>query len=200
MIELPLFPLNTVLFPGGKLPLRIFEPRYLSMISRCLKRDEGFGVVLIKEGSEVGTAEMFEFGTVAEITDWHQGTDGLLGVTATGTHRFRLLESSQQSDGLYIGQAELIAPEPSTALSEKYEAAASLLRTILDELGAHYADIGEAYDDSSWVGYRVAEILPLPTVTKQDLLEMSDPEGRLEQLEPLIENHYSLQSDSQDDG
>jgi Lon protease-like protein len=190
MIELPLFPLNTVLFPGGPLPLRIFEPRYLAMISRCLRRSEGFGVVLIKQGSEVGAAEMFEIGTIAEIVDWYQGTDGLLGVTARGTERFRLGEISRQSDGLYVGQLESLAAEPGSAVPERYQPMTRMLRTILDELGGHYRDIDESFDDASWVGYRIAEILPLPAATKQGFLEMIDPQARLEMLKPHLESSY----------
>jgi len=186
MIELPLFPLNTVLFPGGPLPLRIFEPRYLAMISRCLQRSEGFGVVLIKEGSEVGSADVFEIGTVAEIADWYQGSDGLLGVTAAGTQRFQLHEVSRQSDGLYLGQIELLAPEPRKAVAEEFRTTTDKLRAILEELGGHYRDIDEAYDDASWVGYRLAEVLPLPVVTRQSMLEMTDSEERLEKLSPHV--------------
>ena len=106
-MEVPLFPLRTVLFPGGPLPLRIFEQRYLDMISSCLKRDEPFGVVLIRSGSEVGSAEVYDSGTLARITDWYQGSDGLLGITATGTDRFRIRSSSRQPDGLLIGDVEI---------------------------------------------------------------------------------------------
>ena len=107
-MEVPLFPLRTVLYPGGPLPLRIFEQRYLDMISRCMKTDSPFGVLLIRKGSESGPAETFDIGTLARITDWYQGSDGLLGVTATGTERFRLLSGRRESDGLLVGEVELL--------------------------------------------------------------------------------------------
>ena len=104
-MQVPLFPLNTVLFPGGPLPLRIFEARYVDMISHCLKENASFGVLLIREGQEAGTpASTFEVGTLARIVDWYQGSDGLLGVTAIGTLA-EILEAILDDLGrLYEGQ------------------------------------------------------------------------------------------------
>lgn len=187
MIEIPLFPLNTVLYPGGPLPLRIFEPRYLAMISRCLRRTEGFGVVLIKAGSETDADEMFSVGTVAEIVDWDQGSDGLLGVTTEGRERFQISTIDRQSDGLYIGQVELLEREPASVVPEEYQALAALLPNILDDLGGRYRNIHREYEDASWVGFRFAEILSLPVVTKQAMLELMDPEARLSMLRPHVD-------------
>ena len=105
-MQVPLFPLRTVLYPGGPLPLRIFEPRYVDMIGRCMKTDSPFGVLLIKEGSEDGPATTYEVGTLARITDWYQGSDGLLGITALGEQRFRLISSRREADGLNVGEIE----------------------------------------------------------------------------------------------
>ncbi|HKL63591.1 MAG TPA: LON peptidase substrate-binding domain-containing protein [Woeseiaceae bacterium] len=104
--EIPLFPLRTVLYPEGPLPLRIFETRYVDMISRCLREDAGFGVVLIREGTETGTASTCATGTLAKIIDWYQGSDGLLGITAQGSRRFRLETVRQAPDGLNFGRVE----------------------------------------------------------------------------------------------
>ena len=111
-IEIPLFPLKTVVFPGGPLALRIFEPRYLDMVARCLRGTNRFGVVAIRQGSEVGAAETFDVGTLAEIVDWHQETGGLLGIPAVGRECFRLARSTRQPDGLYVGEGSLLPPEP----------------------------------------------------------------------------------------
>jgi Lon protease-like protein len=184
--EIPLFPLNTVLFPGGPLPLRVFEPRYLDMVSRCLREEQEFGVLLIREGVEIGPVETFNVGTLAEIVDWYQGSDGLLGVTAEGRKRFRLKAAERQSDGLYIGTIEILESETSAHVPEEYEFLSRLLREVLDELGNHYQRIPKAYDDASWVGYRLSEILPLPLATKQEFLEMTDPELRLSLLRPHV--------------
>jgi Lon protease-like protein len=185
-LEIPLFPLSTVLFPGGPLPLRVFEPRYLSMVSRCLQKNHGFGVVLIKSGAEVGDAEFYGIGTVADIVDWYQGSDGLLGVSAEGRERFTVLIFERQADGLYVGKVELRERESSCSLPDEYRYLSELLKHLLDDLGGQYNRIPKIYDDASWVGFRLAEILPLPVSTRQELLEISDPRRRLELLQPHL--------------
>lgn len=187
MLELPLFPLRTVLFPGGPLPLRVFEARYLDMITRCLRSQEPFGVLLIKEGHETGSARTFEVGTIAEIVDWYQGTDGVLGITVEGRERFSLHASSQRHDGLYVGEVELLPAEPRAPLPPEHRRLADVLEVVLDKLGRHYKDLPRAYDDASWVGYRLAEILPLSPELKQELLELNDARERLERLGPRLE-------------
>ena len=112
---LPLFPLNTVLFPGGPLPLRIFETRYIDMVKDCVKDDAPFGVLLIREGGETGAATTHTVGTLARITDWYQGSDGLLGVTAIGEQRFRVLSRVRRADGLNVGTVELLPDDPEAA-------------------------------------------------------------------------------------
>jgi Lon protease-like protein len=182
----PLFPLNTVLFPGGPLPLRIFEPRYLAMVSRCLRDDGEFGVVLITGGGEVGEASTAGSGTLARIVDWYQGADGLLGVTARGTRRFRLDRVSRQADGLYLGDVTLLPDEPRVPLPAEFAPLATLLASIMDELGALYAGMERHPDDATWVGQRLAEILPLPPAEKLACLEAADPLERLRLLKPLL--------------
>ena len=118
--QIPLFPLRTVLFPGGPLPLRVFETRYLDMVSRCLRDDLEFGVVLLTAGAETGEARTVSVGTAARITDWYQGSDGILGITAEGRERFRLTSLSQQDDGLYLGDVEELPPEPFCLLPDEY--------------------------------------------------------------------------------
>ena len=115
-MRVPLFPLNTVLFPGGPLPLRIFESRYIDMISERMKADAPFGVLLIRSGRESGPATTYGVGTLARISDWYQGSDGLLGVTAVGEQRFRLLSVEREADGLNIGEIDILPPEPAFEL------------------------------------------------------------------------------------
>ncbi|NIV18523.1 MAG: peptidase S16, partial [Woeseiaceae bacterium] len=110
-MRVPLFPLRTVLYPGGPLPLRIFEPRYIDMVSKCIASDSPFGVLLIKSGTETGPATTYDIGTLARIIDWYQGSDGLLGITAIGEQRFRLKASSREPDGLAIGEVEIFPTE-----------------------------------------------------------------------------------------
>lgn len=185
-MDVPLFPLRTVLFPGGPLPLRIFESRYIDMISHCMKNDLPFGVLLIKEGREDGLASTYEIGTLATITDWYQGSDGLLGVTAAGVERFRLLSVRQQPDGLNIGTIEVIPPEPNLALPEEYASLKKILESVLDDLGRLYESLERRFDDAVWVTYRLIEILPIELEEKQRFLESSDTLGRLKRIDNLM--------------
>jgi Lon protease-like protein len=173
-MQIPLFPLNTVLFPGGPLPLRIFEPRYLDMLSRCMKDDAPFGVLLIREGEEVGPATTWDVGTLAKVTDWYQGSDGILGVTAIGAERFRLLAAERQPDGLNIGEVEIVPDLPSQALPAEYAPLVKILAHVLDEFGLLYEGLDRHYDDAVWVAYRVIEVLPVPLEQKQACLESCD--------------------------
>lgn len=186
-MHVPLFPLNTVLFPGGPLPLRIFEPRYVDMISNCLKSDSPFGVLLIRDGSEAGPATTHEVGTLARIVDWYQGSDGLLGITAVGERRFRLISSYRQEDGLNIGEIELLDDEPATPLPDEHREMANILAGVLDDLGRLYESLERHMDDAGWVTSRFVEILPIDLEQKQRCLEQSDPVERLRIVRELLE-------------
>ena len=185
-MEVPLFPLRTVLFPGGPLPLRIFESRYIDMISGCMKNDLPFGVLLIKEGREDGLATTHEVGTLAKITDWYQGSDGLLGVTAAGTDRFRLRSVRQQSDRLNVGTIEMVPAEAEMALPDEYKSLKKILESVLDDLGRLYESLDRHFDDAVWVTYRLIEILPIDLEEKQRFLESSDTLARLELIDHLM--------------
>jgi Lon protease-like protein len=185
-MQVPLFPLNTVLFPGGPLPLRIFETRYLDMISECIKSDSPFGVLLIREGAEVGPAETHEVGTLARVVDWYQGSDGLLGVTARGEQRFRLLSSHREPGGLNVGEVELLPVEREIPLPAEYQPMATILAGVLDDLGRLYEDLDRNFDDAGWVTNRFVEILPIDLVEKQHCLEQSDPAERLRLVQKVL--------------
>jgi len=186
-MQIPLFPLRTVLYPGGPLLLRIFEPRYLDMISRCMKNSSPFGVLLIKSGSEAGPATTYDIGTLARITDWYQGSDGLLGITAVGEQRFRLLSSSREPDGLNIGDIELIPTETVCTLPDEYRPLANILSGVLEDLGRLYETLEKKFDDAGWVGYRFAEILPITPEQKQSCLEADDPVRCLEMMREALD-------------
>jgi len=181
---LPLFLLQTVLFPGGPLPLRVFEPRYLDMVSRCMKDSAPFGVILVDVEDQ--SAALRSVGTAASVVDWYQGTDGLLGITARGNERFHLLEVEQQADGLNVGLVENLPTETTVALPQEYAPMAVLLRAVIDDLGRLYETVEKHYDDASWVGFRFAEVLPLELEQKQLCLELDDPVERLKVLRPLL--------------
>jgi hypothetical protein len=181
MIELPLFPLQTVLLPGGRLALRVFEARYLDMVARCLRADNRFGVVAIRHGGEVGAATTYDVGTSAEIVDWHQESGGLLGIVAEGRTTFRLLGSRREADGLYVGHVAWLEPLPALALPSTFAPLAELLRRLIEPL-PHYDNTPAAFDDAGWVGGRLIELLPLSLAFKQSLLEAPEVIGRLERL------------------
>jgi uncharacterized protein len=183
--SIALFPLNVVLFPEGPLPLRIFETRYVYMVRRCMREDQRFGVALIREGSEVGPAGTFDIGTMAKIVDFHQLSDGFLGLSCVGEQRFRILSRSRQPDGLNLAGVESLAREAKTAVPERHARLAELLKTVLPQLGEVYVGIEMHLDDAVWVGHRLAEILPIAAAEKQFCLELTDPIQRLDLLHPL---------------
>ena len=186
MTVIPLFPLNLVLFPGGPLPLRIFETRYVDMVRRCLRESIGFGVVAVRAGGEVGPAETYDVGTMAKIVDFHQLQDGFLGLSCVGEQRFRIVSRRRQGDGLNIAEVEPLEAEPPTPLPERHAPLAELLLSVLPQLGETYAGVTMHLDDAVWVGHRLAEILPMAPADKQRCLEFDDPVQRLDLLAPLI--------------
>jgi Lon protease-like protein len=183
---LALFPLHVVLFPGGPLPLRIFETRYVDMVRNCMRTSSSFGVVLIRTGSEVGPAQAFEVGTAASIVDFNQLSDGFLGISCLGTQRFRIKTSSVQPDGLNVAAVEWLGAEAVLSVPQRHVPLAELLESVLPRLGEGYANMDMKLDDAAWVGHRLAEILPIPLAQKQFCLELNDPLERLEFLAPLV--------------
>jgi hypothetical protein len=187
-VEIPLFPLDTVLFPGGPLPLRIFEARYLDLVSRCMRDGSGFGVVTIVEGPEAGApATTSEVGTYARIVDFSQQPDGLLGIVARGERRFRILAHRRARDGLNLADVEWLPEERQVPLPAAFAELGPALDHVLDQVGEPYASIERRLDDAGWVAGRLAEILPLSPVHKQHCLELDDPVERLRFLRPLFE-------------
>jgi len=187
--EIPLFPLSTVLFPGGPLPLRIFEARYIDLVRRCLRENSGFGVVLIKEGEESGSAptETYDVGTYARIVDFSGQPDGLLGIEARGERRFRIHARSRARDGLNMADVEWLPEEIATPLPEEFADLQPALDYVLSQVGDPYESLERKLDDAGWVAGRLAEILPLPPAHKQQCLEIDDPVERLRYLRPLFE-------------
>ena len=185
---MPVFALNTVLFPGGPLPLRIFEPRYVDMVSDRLRRDAPFIVALIRDGSEVGGgATTHSTGTLARIVDWNRQDDGLLGITALGGRRAQVLSTETRPDGLCVATARMLAEEPAASVPDEHGRLVRLLRGLLDQLESHYRHATPRFDDASWVGYRLSELLPMPLARKQRLLELEDPVLRLRELAEIVE-------------
>jgi len=184
--ELPLFPLNTVLFPGGPLPLRIFEPRYLDMVSRCLREQSGFAVVLLSEGEEETSATSFAAtGTEARIVDFDRLEGGLLGISCIGRERVRIVEAWREADGLNRGRVLDIAADPVVPVPLDQTWLTEVVMQVLPEAGETYRHV-ERRDDAAWIANRLAELLPLTLADKQTLLELADPLERLSVLEPAV--------------
>ena len=183
----PVFTLNTVLYPEGPLPLRIFEPRYVDMVSDRLRRDAPFIVALIRSGSEVGGgATTHPVGTLARIVDWNQQEDGLLGIVALGGRRVRILDTETRPDGLCVATARMLEDEPAAAVPAEHRRLAALLRGLLEQLEERYRFVSPRFDDAGWVGYRLSELLPMPLSRKQHFLEMEDPLLRLRELDEIV--------------
>ena len=188
MEDIALFPLHTVLFPGGLLPLRIFEPRYVDMVSGCMRQDAAFGVVLIIDGSDTGnTVSVAEIGNSARIVDFQAQADGLLGLLCRGERRFRVAQRHQQSDGLNRAMVQWMQDAPLTPLNPQFQPLASVLRQVVGRLGSMGRYLEPNYQDATWVSHRLAEFLPLEPPLQQRLLEIDDPNARLDVLAPLIE-------------
>jgi len=186
-IKIPLFPLNAVLFPGGALPLRIFEPRYLDMISDCMKSECGIGVVLIEEGHEAGTAaKAHEIGTMSYISYWHKRNDGMLGITLMGEQRFRILSTEIKSNQLTVAEVELLPGFELSEAEHNTEKFIKLLKQIIAQLEPPYTTMTKYYDDMDWVSARLIELLPLQLMDKQKMLLMSDVNERINYLHPLL--------------
>ncbi len=183
-MQVPLFPLSSLLFPQGLLALRIFETRYLDMIRSCMRDDSQFGVVLIKSGSEVGTAaQVHSVGTLANIVNWDMQPGELLHVDVAGGCKFRVLRTEVQSDQLLLGEIEMLDAEPVNDLPPEYEYMATVLQELLPKINPLYATRELQLQDAAWVGGRFAELLPLHATDKQKLLELDDPIVRLQLLE-----------------
>ncbi|MCH8977294.1 MAG: LON peptidase substrate-binding domain-containing protein [Proteobacteria bacterium] len=189
MLTIPLFPMNTVLFPGGTLPLKIFEARYLDMVSECLRSGQQFGVCLISSGKEVGgSAKCYEIGTLAKIVDWDRRDDGLLEIVVEGRQRFRLLEQRERANHLAEGDVQLIDDDDCEELPVQYQLLSDLLRQIAEKFELSYQLDHEKFEDAVWVGYRLSEVLPLESEERQALLEINNPVNRLQHIQDAIED------------
>lgn len=179
----PVFPLNSVLFPGGVLPLRIFETRYIDMVSRCLRDGRGFVIALIDEGKETGgDATVCSTGTLVSIAEWNTTSDGLLGITAQGQQKVAIGKRSIGADRLMTAAIEPLEAEALRDLPPEFIHLAELLEKILTGIGSPFNQLETVLDDSAWVAGRLTEVLPIPLQSKQMLLEMDDPLSRLHAL------------------
>ncbi|MEM7194004.1 MAG: LON peptidase substrate-binding domain-containing protein [Pseudomonadota bacterium] len=186
----PVFPLSTVLFPGGVLPLRIFEPRYLTMISECMRSGGEFAVALITKGSEAGQpAEFHQRATLARIVDFDRLDDGMLGVTCTGTSMIEIGEHHLQPDNLIRARYTPVQDEPELSFDDQFERLREFLRQILnrEEMREYRQYFQEDWDSMVWISHRLSEFLPVSASSRQSLLEC-DTFERMERLQLIFSN------------
>jgi Lon protease-like protein len=214
-MRVALFPLSTVLFPEGVLPLRVFEARYMDMVRDCMRDETPFGVCLItdpKRGETGPPPQTADIGCLARITAWDMKQLGLLQIRTVGTDRFRLLASEVQANGLLVGQIETIDPDEECPVPAQHQPCVDLLTRIIDDLGAQMAEkrrTGESADESevlarlpfeqpyrmessTWVSNRLCEVLPVPLKAKQKLMELTDAGTRLEIVHTYLKQHAVL--------
>lgn len=185
--SLPLFPLSSVLFPRGLIGLRIFESRYLDMVRERLRTHQGFGIVA-NLNNQQGPGGHALIGTEAMIIDFSTLEDGLLGLQCRGHRRFRIHQTTSQDNGLLMGEVEWLAPEAASAVRAEHATLQSLMREMLrQEAISKELDIDP--DQSSDLGFGLASILPLSLLEAQHLLEITDPEARLDHLMHWVQNH-----------
>jgi Lon protease-like protein len=190
--QIPLFPLRTVLFSGGQLPLKIFETRYTGMVSSCLKQGIGFGVVLLRKGLESRqgpnseTPEFFDVGTEANIVDFNQLNDGVLGIVAQGGRKFRVLRTWAQPDALMMGEVAYLPDEPKAALGEEHAGLVDILQELVQHPMVQKLSLDIDFGDARSVGWRLAELLPIEPEIKQSLLQLHLPKERLSELTRLV--------------
>jgi Lon protease-like protein len=186
--EMPIFPLGTVLFPGALLPLRIFEVRYMDMARACLRDDSSFGVCLIREGQEVGAPAVPEnVGCAARIAGCDVEELGILKVRAEGTGRFRIVDSEVTKQGLIVAEVEEIAAEDPRPAAVGLAECSEFLRKAIAGIGEERFKAPFAFEDASWVSFRLAELLPLRIDVKQKLLELTDAAMRIAILHKFLQ-------------
>lgn len=190
--RLPLFPLNAVVFPGGQLPLRIFEQRYLDMVKRAIADNTPFGICAIREGAETGTpAAPYAVGTRVRVTDWDMPQAGILHIDTQAEERFVVRSTRTEPGGLLTGSVEAVSAEPASAIPAELELAVEILRHIIGEYGGAHFPAPHEFDNAVWVGFRLSEVLPLKLSVKQNLLEMNDSAMRLRILTEFLKKQVN---------
>ncbi len=197
---LAIFPLNTVLFPDGVLPLRIFEPHYMDLVRECSTADLPFGVCLIIEGSEVGPPARHEaIGCTARIVDFDTDPSGLLSLRTLGGQRFRIVERRVRQDGLIRADIEMIDPDLVVAVPAEFSACEVLLRRLVDDLAVRVPDpmqrmIAEPchFDSAGWVANRLSEFLPIAPRARQKLMELGDGVTRLSLIHQYLQQQQVI--------
>ena len=192
--DIPLFPLNIVLFPGGRFDLQIFERRYIDLVSHCMRTGTGFGICLLKSGDETNgnnlNQTVYNTGTYAKIVDWDQLESGLLGITVEGAVKFVAQDFWKEEDDVLHASVEFSDIESTEAdvipLGDEYTALSELLRNLEDHPLVAGRNLSIDYSDLRQLGWRLSELIPLGIDVRQELLELNDPMERLSKIEKLV--------------
>jgi Lon protease-like protein len=189
--ELPLFPLSGVLLPYGRVPLKIFEPRYIDLVRDCMKSNSPFGVVWIRRGAELAergraSPELGDYGTCAHIVDWDQLPNGLLGITIEGAERFDLFETQTQANGLVLGQVEVREVLEPVRLAEDNQSLLDVLRSLEIHPHVERLNLQVDYNDAWQVGCTLLQLLPLDESLKYDLLGIDQVDELMIELHGLL--------------
>ncbi|MDH5517668.1 MAG: LON peptidase substrate-binding domain-containing protein [Gammaproteobacteria bacterium] len=188
MKHCPLFPLNMTLFPGGRIPLQIFEARYIDLVKSCMKAEQGFIVISIKDGHESGNRpELYNIGTYAEIVDWELLPSGLLGITVEGRQRFILSDITEAKDKLLSASVEPIAAEDSHSVPDEYRHLVDILKSLKTNPVIQSLNLNIDYQSATDVSSRLCELLPFNIEDKQSLLELHDPLERLVRVQAILD-------------
>ena len=192
--DIPLFPLNIVLFPGGRFDLQIFERRYIDLVSHCMRTGTGFGICLLKSGDETNgnnlNQTVYNTGTYAKIVDWDQLESGLLGITVEGAVKFVAQDFWKEEDDVLHASVEFSDIESTEAdvipLGDEYTALSELLRNLEDHPLVAGRNLSIDYSDLRQLGWRLSELIPLGIDVRQELLEKNDPVERVSKIEKLV--------------
>jgi Lon protease-like protein len=203
MPSIPLFPLKTILFPDGHLPLQVFEVRYLDLVKRCIAKGEEFGVVSLLDGSEVRVPDQHETlsacGTMARIMDWSAPLPGLLQISCIGTTRFQIKSAEQLKHGLWMGEVDEVAEDMVVPIPSEQQDVANALGALIrslqkKQISTANMSLAPPYrlDEAGWVANRWCELLRLDLEEKQRLLLQENPVLRLELVQDVLSENGLL--------
>lgn len=191
MNEMPLFPLSAVLVPRGRMPLQIFEQRYLDLVRESMKTDTPFGVIWIRRGAEVAekgrvAPDLGDYGTTAKIVDWDQLPNGLLGITIEGGERFELLETGMRANGLVTGEVSVRDTRDAQPMQEQWQSMLDVLHSLEHHPHVQSLNLQVDYKDAWQVGYTLVQLLPLDEALKYELLGMENVAELMSELDIIL--------------
>ena len=188
---IPLFPLKSIVLPGGIFPLRIFERRYLDMVTECIKSNEGFCISLVKkEEPDTYVKDIFEYGSWVNISDWDKLQDGLLGITVEGKNIVKISNAILDKENLLRGEIKKLDSEKEYLIPQKYLVLSKFYKKIYPNLKNFINFKEERFADASWIGYRLTELLPIELELKADLISTTDAIERLEKINQIMTKLY----------